>query len=321
MIGCADGRVVHHLSDLLALRRGKNGVGLDVGEVAPGRHEARDPPAANGRPLLLGLVVGVGGDHVDRGDRVGVCELLRRAELAPIQLHRIDQRARSEVRSERERQPEHRCEAGTEQRRAEDVQRHVRTSSGNGGDTRDRRLAPEESLQFEHVFGEPIGGMGVAAHGSHRVLVAARSPPEPEIDPARVQRRERAELLGDGERRVVRQHHTTGAETDGGGVGGDVGDQHAGGGRCDRGHVVVLGVPDTLVSPSLRPLRQRHAVGKRIGRRVAASDDRQIENRQWDRAAHLLSMPARPASPTPRDERTARMAAFGSSLAARQAER
>ena len=38
---------------------------------------------------------------------------------------------------------------------------------------------------------------------------------------------ERAELLGDHERRVVGQHHAARAEPDRAGVGGDVGDQHA----------------------------------------------------------------------------------------------
>ena len=63
---------------------------------------------------------------------------------------------------------------------------------------------------------------------------------------------ERAELLGDGERGMVGEHDAAGAEADGVGVGADMGDEHAGGRGGDRGHVVVLGVPDTSISPVAR---------------------------------------------------------------------
>ena len=52
-------------------------------------------------------------------------------------------------------------------------------------------------LEFEHVIGEAVGRVGVAPHRPHRGLVAARRTSEAEIDPPRVQRGERAELLGD----------------------------------------------------------------------------------------------------------------------------
>ena len=81
-VGRADRRVVHHLGDLSALRRLEDRVGLVVGQVATRRHEPGDPPAPHGGPLLLGLVVGVGSDHVDAGDRVRLGELGRRPELA-----------------------------------------------------------------------------------------------------------------------------------------------------------------------------------------------------------------------------------------------
>ena len=75
-------------------------------------------------------------------------------------------------------------------------------------------------------------GKRSAAAGSRRSarLVVWSLPgarPEPEVDPARVQRGERAELLGDHQRRVVGQHDPAGAEPDRLGVGGDVGDEHA----------------------------------------------------------------------------------------------
>ena len=77
-----------------------------------------------------------------------------------------------------------------------------------------RDSSREVALQLEHVLGESVRRVGVATQRPQRVLVGAGRAAEAEVDPARVQRRERAELLGDRERRVVRQHDPAGAEAD-----------------------------------------------------------------------------------------------------------
>ena len=64
------------------------------------------------------------------------------------------------------------------------------------------------------------------------------------------------------------------------GVGGDVGDQHAGGRRGDRGHVVVLGVPDPPVPVPLRRLGQRDAGGEAVARGLPGADRGQVQDRQ-----------------------------------------
>ena len=79
-----------------------------------------------------------------------------------------------------------------------------------------------------------------------------------------MQRFERAKLLGNRERRVVRQHDPTRAEADRPGLRGDVSDEHTGGRRRDRGHVVVLGVPDPPITPLLRVLGECHAGGEAV---------------------------------------------------------
>ena len=72
-----------------------------------------------------------------------------------------------------------------------------------------------------------------------------------EVDPAREGRLQQCDLLGDHQRCVVGQHHPTGSEPDSTRVGGDMADENAGGRGRDRAHVVMLGVPDSLVSPLL----------------------------------------------------------------------
>ena len=152
------------------------------------------------------------------------------------------------------------------------------------------RLAAEVALQLEHVIGEPIRRVGVAPHRPHRVLVAARRPAEPEVDAPRVQRRERAELLGDRERRVVRQHHATGTEPD----------RARCAPRCGRS---ARSSPTTRSTPCCgarrtRPARSREPrlAGRaprcsRTHRRpcLPRADDRQVEDRQ--RHLHTTSMP------------------------------
>ena len=69
-------RVVHHLGDLLSLRRREDLIGLVVGDLAGDAQEPGDTPTAHVQVLALGVLVGVGGDDVDTGDHVGLGELL-----------------------------------------------------------------------------------------------------------------------------------------------------------------------------------------------------------------------------------------------------
>jgi hypothetical protein len=73
--------------------------------------------------------------------------------------------------------------------------------------------------------------------------------PDAEIDPAGVEGFERAELLGDDERRVVRQHHPAGADADGLRASGDMPDEDGGRRASDARYVVMLGEPEAVVAP------------------------------------------------------------------------
>jgi hypothetical protein len=59
-----------------------------------------------------------------------------------------------------------------------------------------------------------VSALGVAAKRADRQLVGAGRAAEAEIDPPGIERLERAELLGDHERRVVGQHDPAGADPD-----------------------------------------------------------------------------------------------------------
>src|SRR3546814_11320085 len=74
-------------------------------------------------------------------------------------------------------------------------------------------------------------------------LGAGRAP-EAEVDPARIQLRQGAELLGDHVGRVVRQHDPAGTDPDAAGSAGDMGDDDRGRRTGDAGHVVMLGHPE-----------------------------------------------------------------------------
>ena len=201
-------------------------------------------------------------------------------ELGPVDGHRVEQRGRGEVGREGERQAEGCGQSGAEQRRPEDVERHIGTASGNGIDLRDQRFAAQIALQFQDVLREAVRRCVVPPEGAHRRLIRARRPPQPEIDAARVDRGQRAELFGDGEWRMVGQHHPAGAESNGGGVGGDVRDQHTGRRRSDRRHVVMLGIPDAPIAEGLCLPGQRHATGDGVTHVLAFADRGQIQDRQ-----------------------------------------
>ena len=120
--------------------------------------------------------------------------------------------------------------------------------------------------------------VGHAAQRAHRQLVGARRAAEAEVDPARVQRRERAELLGDHERRVVREHDPARADPDRLRPAGDVRDHDRGRGAGDPDRVVMLGQPEALVAPPLGVLGEVERVAQRLGRRRALDDRREVEH-------------------------------------------
>ena len=106
--------------------------------------------------------------------------------------------------------------------------------------------------QLCHVAREVIDiAAHVAAQGHHGALIAARRTAQAQIDTPRIERIQGAKLLGDHQRRVVRQHHAAGAEVQRLGIGGQIANQHRRRRAGDAGHVVVLGQPEAAIAALL----------------------------------------------------------------------
>ncbi|ERB54235.1 hypothetical protein N806_24225 [Rhodococcus sp. P27] len=153
--------------------------------------------------------------------------------------------------------------------------------TGNGIDSGDARSVAEVALKLEYVLREAVRRTRVASQSLHRLLITTGRAAETEIDSTGVQSLEGAELLGDRQRCVVGQHDSTGAEADFAGVRGDVADQNAGCRRRDGTHVVVLGVPDSLVAPLLGTLRQGHAGVEAVFGGFVVPDVGEVEDGKW----------------------------------------
>ena len=155
------------------------------------------------------------------------------------------------MRGEGERQSERRRELRTERARAEYPDRHVEPRTGN----RPHELAGyrfrEKALQLLHVLRESIGRHRISTQRAHRWTIGARRATESQIDPSREQRLESPELLGDHERRMVREHDAAGADPDARGAGCDMCDHHGGRRTGDPDHVVVLGEPVAVIAEPL----------------------------------------------------------------------
>ena len=141
----------------------------------------------------------------------------------------------------------------------------------------DRSCITQIGLQLNNILRERLGRPRVSPERAHSVLVGARGPAEPEVDAPRMQGSEGAELLRDHEWRVVREHDAARAEPDSLGVRGHVGDEHRGGRRCDRAHVVVLGVPDPAVPELLGTLGESDAALEAVSHTLTWPDDRKIK--------------------------------------------
>ena len=110
----------------------------------------------------------------------------------------------------------------------------------------------EVAHELHDILGELIHiRRQIAPHCSGRDLIGPRRPAEAEIDPPGVKGREGAELLGDQQRRVVRQHDAARPDTDRAGRDRDMRQGYRGGGAGDPRHVVVLRHPVAMITQRL----------------------------------------------------------------------
>jgi hypothetical protein len=179
------------------------------------------------------------------------------------------------VRRERVRQAQLGGELRSEQAGSQDPERHVQPPAWHRLNGLARLHGPEERAKRQHVLGERVCSCRGPSQGAKRALIRAR---RPQVDAARVDRFEGAELLRDDERRMIRQHDAARPDPDPARAGGHVPDDHRGGGAGDAGHVVVLGEPDAVIPPALRMLGEIQRVPERVAGRGARRDRREVEH-------------------------------------------
>ena len=161
-----------------------------------------------------------------------------------------------------------------------------RIARGIGADLREgvplrQRLAGYPGEDVAHVGRELLRPL--VGHRMQRVRrepVRARRPSQPEIDAPRRQRVENAELLGDLERRVMRQHDPGAADADALGLHRQRRDQDFRRGAEDARMVVVFGHPETVIAQRLAMRGERDGIAYCLTVRPTGGGDRLVQNRQ-----------------------------------------
>ena len=151
------------------------------------------------------------------------------------------------------------------------------------GDPRRRRtrrhlfLVAEEAHELPDL---PLEHRGRGPLAPERAADGRREPqrvPDPEVDPVGVEGGEHAELLGDDERLVLRQHDAARAQADPFGHLPDRREQHRGRSGRDAGHGVMLGDPEPAVAELLGALRTSDRIMERLPIGVPGAGPRTIE--------------------------------------------
>ena len=124
---------------------------------------------------------------------------------------------------------------------------------------------------------------GVRIEGARGAHVAARRAADAEVDAARRERLEDAELLGHLERAVVRQHDAGAADADRRRARGDRRHEDLGRAADDRRQAVVLAQPEARVAEPLAVLGERQRVADRRVFAAAGERHRLVEHREPQR--------------------------------------
>ena len=219
------------------------------------------------------LLYGIGCEHVEADHDIGCVQLRGSHEVLPVGCQGLVERGWRKVRGERIGQPQQGRQLGAVQAGPQNPQRHPKPLAGDRVHLPLRTGLGKVVPQFHHVPGKlvdvPSQGPPQRMGGD---LIGARRPADAEVDAPGVQGLQGAELLGNDQRCMVRQHHPAGAHADGRGAARDVADDHGGGGAGDAAHVVVLRHPIAPVAPTFGVPGEVEGVGQRLGR-IAAFDD------------------------------------------------
>lgn len=129
---------------------------------------------------------------------------------------------------------------------------------------------------------EGLGGHRISTQRARRDWIRARRTTEPEIDATREKRFECAELLGDEQWRVIRQHDAASANANGRRATGNMCNHDRCGSTGNTRDTVMLGDPDAMVAEPFGVARQIERIMKRLRRRPSLHDRREVEHGQGD---------------------------------------
>ena len=205
--------------------------------------------------------------------------MIGRPELRTIEGQRRHQVGRREMRRERERQAERGGKLRAVGARSEQPERDARSGPGTARTAWPGCTGPSRACSSRTSCGK----FSAAPARSRRNARAVRwsvpgARPRPRSMRSAVERLQRAELLRDHQRRVIRQHDAARSDTDGPGAAGNIADHHGRRGAGDAGHVVMLGEPESLEPPAFGVLREVERIAEGLGRIAALIDRRQIED-------------------------------------------
>ena len=229
----------------------------------------------------LGFLVAGGGDQRHPDHHIGLRQRCRRSKPAAVQIDRLMQQTRREVRSEGIGQAALRRQLGGEQAGPEQPDRHL----GAGARHRDDLLAglrlTQQALQLRHFAGKVVLGLDpVAAQRAHGDAVGTRCAAKAEVDTIRIHLGQRAEGFRHHQRRMVGQHDSARADTHAAGAAGDVADQHGCRGTRDAWHVVVLRQPVAGKAECLDMLRRAQGNRQCVGDGASFADRNKVEHGQ-----------------------------------------
>lgn len=220
-------------------------------------------------------------------------EARRRSELASIHFQCIRQQRRCEMRGKGIGQSEHRGEAGAEQARAQYPGFHIDTGTRHGANSLTWRYRFEVAQQLHDIGRKFLGILVGAAKRTRGGLIGAGSASEAEIDAPGIQASQRAELLGNLQRSMVRQHDAARTDADVRRTTGHMADQH----RCcsagDSRHVVMFGEPVAAVAESFGIACKIQRIGESLRSVAAFGDGRKIENGKWNHGGVLVEHPTK----------------------------
>src|SRR6267143_1424501 len=241
-------------------------------------------PAGGSRMILDRTVASkrasssVRGNDVDAEHHVRLRQIPWRTEGRAVNLDRWLHHRRGEVRRKREWQSHRGRELRAKGTRTENVNRYAHALGGHRPNSviRPRREIPH---QLEDIFRKSVW---VGNEGSTQRVrsdgIGSRRAAKSEVNPAWEQRLQRAELLGDHERRVIREHNAASADADRCRPRRDMRDDD---GRCRAGdswHVVMLREPIAVNAETLGVAGVVERVAKGCCDVAALRDGCQIEN-------------------------------------------